>query len=59
MEIYLICLVLFLVITAIMAIGLIGGRSVKGTCGGADYVCSICGEVSVIPQKKKVDIADL
>jgi len=42
-----------------MAIGLIGGRSVKGTCGGADYVCSICGEVSVIPQKKKVDIADL
>jgi len=55
METFLICLVFLLAIMAIMAIGLLKGRSVKGTCGGADYVCSICGEVSVIPQKKKVD----
>jgi hypothetical protein len=59
MEIFLICLVLFLLIVAIMSIGLLKGRSVRGTCGGAGYVCSMCGEVSVLPQKKKVDITDL
>ena len=44
MEIFLICLVFFLVITAIMAIGLLKGRRVSGSCGGASGVCSVCGK---------------
>ena len=44
MEIFLICLVFFLVITAIMAIGLLRGRRVSGSCGGASGVCSVCGK---------------
>ena len=44
METFLICLVLFLVIMAGMAIGLLKGRYVKGRCGGAEGVCSVCGK---------------
>ena len=44
MEMFLICLVFFLVITAIMAIGLLRGRRVSGSCGGASGVCSVCGK---------------
>tara|TARA_R110001592_G_scaffold50736_4_gene156742 strand:- start:122 stop:409 length:288 start_codon:yes stop_codon:yes gene_type:complete len=44
LEIFGLCLVLFLAITAIMAIGLLRGRRVKGSCGGATGVCSVCGE---------------
>ena len=44
MEIFLICLVFFLAITAIMAIGLLRGRRVSGSCGGASGVCSVCGK---------------
>ena len=44
MEIFLICLVFFLVITAIMSIGLLKGRRVKGSCGGVSGVCSVCGK---------------
>ena len=43
---FLICLVFFLVITAIMAIGLLRGRRVSGSCGGASGVCSVCGKDS-------------
>mgnify|MGYP003634795338 CR=1 FL=1 len=43
-ETFVLCLVLFLVIMAAMAIGLLRGRSVKGSCGGAEGVCSVCGE---------------
>ena len=46
MEMFLICLVFFLVITAIMAIGLLRGRRVSGSCGGATGVCSVCGKDS-------------
>jgi hypothetical protein len=46
MEMFLICLVFFLVITAIMAIGLLRGRRVSGSCGGASGVCSVCGKDS-------------
>jgi hypothetical protein len=44
MEIFLICLVFLLVIIAIMSIGLLRGRRVKGSCGGATGVCSVCGK---------------
>ena len=37
-------MVFFLVIIAIMAIGLLRGRRVKGSCGGATGVCSVCGK---------------
>jgi hypothetical protein len=44
MEIFLLCLVFLLVIMAGMSIGLLRGRRVKGSCGGATGVCSVCGE---------------
>ena len=44
MEIFLICLVFLLVIIAIMSIGLLRGRRVSGSCGGATGVCSVCGK---------------
>ena len=43
-ETFVLCLVLFLVIMAAMSIGLVKGRRVKGSCGGATGVCSVCGE---------------
>ncbi len=44
LEVFGLCLVLFLAITAIMAIGLLRGLRVKGSCGGATGVCSVCGK---------------
>ena len=44
MEIFLICLVFFLIITAMMSIGLLKGLRVKGSCGGVSGVCSVCGK---------------
>ncbi len=44
LEVFGLCLVFFLVITAIMAIGLLRGRRVSGSCGGATGVCSVCGK---------------
>ena len=44
LEVFALCLVFFLVITAIMAIGLLRGRRVSGSCGGASGVCSVCGK---------------
>ena len=44
LEVFGLCLVLFLAITAIMAIGLLRGRRVSGSCGGATGVCSVCGK---------------
>jgi|TARA_B110000285_G_scaffold84590_1_gene97066 hypothetical protein len=42
MEIFLICLVFFLVITAIMSIGLLTHRRVRGSCGGVGNECPAC-----------------
>ena len=42
MEIFLICLVFFLVITAIMSIGLLTHRRVTGSCGGVGNECPVC-----------------
>jgi hypothetical protein len=44
MEIFLICLVFFLVIIAIMSIGLLTNRRVRGSCGGVGNECSVCGK---------------
>ena len=44
METFILCLVFLLVIVAAMSIGLLRGRRVKGSCGGATGVCSVCGE---------------
>jgi len=46
LEVFGLCLVFFLVITAIMAIGLLRDRRVSGSCGGATGVCSVCGKDS-------------
>jgi len=46
METFLICLVILLCIVAGMSIGLLKGRRVKGSCGGATGVCSVCGKDS-------------
>ena len=46
MEIFLICLVFFLIIVAAMSIGLLRGRRVSGSCGGATGECSVCGKDS-------------
>ena len=43
-ETFILCLVLLLAIMAAMSIGLLKGRRVKGSCGGATGVCSVCGE---------------
>ena len=47
MEVFLLCLVFFLLIMAGMAIGLLRGRRVSGSCGGATGVCSVCGNDNV------------
>jgi hypothetical protein len=44
METFIICLVFLLVIIALMSIGLLRGRGVSGSCGGATGVCSVCGK---------------
>lgn len=44
METFLICLVILLFIVAAMSIGLLRGQRVKGSCGGATGVCSVCGK---------------
>jgi hypothetical protein len=44
METFIICLVFLLVIIALMSIGLLRGRRVSGSCGGATGVCSVCGK---------------
>ena len=44
LEVFGLCLVLFLACTAIMAIGLLRGRRVSGSCGGASGECSVCGK---------------
>jgi hypothetical protein len=36
--------VFLLVIIALMSIGLLRGRRVSGSCGGATGVCSVCGK---------------
>ena len=43
METFVLCLVILLFIVAAMSIGLLRGRRVKGSCGGATGVCSVCG----------------
>ena len=43
-ETFVLCLVFLLVIVAAMSIGLLKGRRVKGSCGGASGVCSVCGK---------------
>ena len=56
METFLICLVILLLIVAAMSIGLLKGRRVKGSCGGASGVCSVCGKDSAndrLTQMKK------
>lgn len=47
-------MVFFLVITAIMAIGLLRGRRVKGSCGGVSSECSVCGKDSADNQLKQM-----
>ena len=44
METFIICLVFLLVIIALMSIGLLRGRRVSGSCGGATGVCTVCGK---------------
>jgi hypothetical protein len=44
METFVLCLVILLFIVAAMSIGLLRGRRVKGSCGGATGVCSVCGK---------------
>lgn len=44
LEVFGLCMVTFLLITALMAIGLLKGRRVKGSCGGVTGECSVCGE---------------
>ena len=44
METFIICLVFLLVIIALMSIGLLRGRRVSGSCGGATGGCSVCGK---------------
>ena len=44
METFIICLVFLLAIMAGMSIGLLKGRRVSGSCGGATGVCSVCGK---------------
>jgi len=51
-ETFILCLVFLLVIMAAMSIGLLKGRRVKGSCGGATGVCSVCGEDNA---KEKID----
>jgi len=48
LEIYVICLVVFLIIMGAMAIGLIMNKRIKGSCGGinGDEECSICGKTN-------------
>ncbi len=57
METFILCLVILLFIVAAMSIGLLRGRRVKGSCGGATGVCSVCGkdnaEKSRLEQMKK------
>ena len=56
METFLICLVILLCIVAAMSIGLLKGRRVSGSCGGATGVCSVCGKDSAedrLAQMKK------
>ena len=52
MEIYVICLVLFMLIMGGMSIGLLRGRRVKGSCGGVSGECSVCGKENA--EKKTV-----
>ena len=44
MGTFIICLVILLFIVAAMSIGLLRGRRVSGSCGGATGVCSVCGK---------------
>lgn len=44
LEVFGLCMVTFLLITALMAIGLLKGRRVKGSCGGVTGECSVCGK---------------
>ena len=44
METFLIFLVILLCTVAAMSIGLLRGRRVSGSCGGATGVCSVCGK---------------
>ena len=44
METFVLCLVILLFIVAAMSIGLLRGRRVKGSCGCASGVCSVCGK---------------
>jgi len=46
METFLICLVILSITILAMSIGLLKGRRVKGSCGGASGVCSVCGKDS-------------
>ena len=43
-ETFVLCLVILLCIVAAMSIGLLRGLRVKGSCGGATGVCSVCGK---------------
>ena len=46
METFLICLVILSITILAMSIGLLRGRRVSGSCGGASGVCSVCGKDS-------------
>lgn len=46
METFLLCLVILSITILAMSIGLLRGRRVSGSCGGASGVCSVCGKDS-------------
>ena len=43
METFVLCLGILLITVLAMSIGLLRGRRVSGSCGGATGVCSVCG----------------
>jgi len=44
METFLLCLVILSITILAMSIGLLKGRRVSGSCGGASGECSVCGK---------------
>ena len=50
MEIYVLCLVLFLVMVLGLSIGLLRGRRVKGSCGGVTGESCACSKESANDQ---------
>jgi len=46
LETFVLCLGILLITVLVMSIGLLRGRRVSGSCGGASGVCSVCGKDS-------------